>query len=87
MTLSALSDKNRRRILKLLKKKELAVSEIKRHLPITGATLSHHLDILKRSDLISSRREGQQIIYSLNLSVMEEAAENIMELLYSQKNK
>ncbi len=86
-TFAALSDENRRKILDLLKKKELTVSEIGRHLAITGPTLSHHLDILKRSNLISGRKEGQQVFYSLNLSVMEEITEQIMKFLKPKKNK
>ena len=71
-TMSALADLNRRRILGLLKQGDLSVGEILPHLEITGASLSHHLAVLKKADLVSSRREGQQIFYSLNLSVFEE---------------
>ncbi|MEK7167496.1 MAG: metalloregulator ArsR/SmtB family transcription factor [Patescibacteria group bacterium] len=80
-TFAALSDKNRRKILDLLKEKEMAVSEIGRYLDVTTPTLSYHLDVLKQTDLVSSRREGRQIIYSLNLSVMEEIAEKIFKFL------
>ncbi|MFA5029768.1 MAG: autorepressor SdpR family transcription factor [Patescibacteria group bacterium] len=80
-TFAALADPNRQKILDLLKKQELAVSEIGEHLNITLATLSHHLDVLKRANLISGRREGQQIIYSLNLSVFEEVTEKIIKFL------
>ncbi|MBI5765954.1 winged helix-turn-helix transcriptional regulator, partial [Candidatus Falkowbacteria bacterium] len=59
-TFAALSDPNRQKILDLLKKREMSVSEIGKYLDITMATLSHHLDILKRADLISGRRDGQQ---------------------------
>jgi len=76
-TIQALSDANRRKILDILKKGELPAGEINSRLDITGATLSHHLDILKRADLLSVRREGQQMIYSLNLSVFEEAAQQL----------
>ncbi len=81
LTFSALADKNRRKIINLLKRKELTVGEIKNKLSITGATLSHHLDILKRAGLVSSRRSGQQIIYSLNLSTLEEVLEKIIDIL------
>lgn len=80
-TFSALSDSNRQKILDLLKKKEMSVSEICSKLNITMATLSHHLDVLKRSDLISPRRVGQQIFYSINLSVFEELSEEIIKFL------
>lgn len=59
----------------------MSVGEILGNLDITMATLSHHLDILKRSDLISGRREGQKIIYSLNFSILEEITEKIVKLL------
>lgn len=78
-TFQALSDQNRQKIIDLLKKKEMPVAEIGSHLNITGATLSHHLDILKRAGLISGRRKGQQIFYSLNLSVFEDLSEKIIK--------
>lgn len=81
LTFKALSDENRQKILDLLKEHERSVSEISFHLKITMATLSHHLDVLKRANLISSRRQGQQVIYSVNLSVMEEISEQIIKLL------
>ncbi|MFH0873609.1 MAG: autorepressor SdpR family transcription factor [Candidatus Komeilibacteria bacterium] len=86
-TLAALSDPNRRKILDLLKKREMAVSDIARTFNITLPTLSHHLDTLKRANLVSSRREGQQILYSLNLSVMEELSEEIIKFLSTKKKK
>lgn len=80
-TFSALSEPNRQRIIDILKKKEMSVSEIGAKLDITLPTLSHHLDILKRAELISGRRSGQQIFYSLNLSVFEEISEKIIKFL------
>ena len=84
-TFAALSDSNRQKILDLLKKKEMTVSEILSHLNITMATLSHHLDVLKRADLISGRRSGQQIFYSLNLSIFEDVSEKIIKFLSLKK--
>jgi ArsR family transcriptional regulator, arsenate/arsenite/antimonite-responsive transcriptional repressor len=80
-TFSALADPNRQKILELLKEKEMAVSEIARHFKITMPTLSHHLDILKRADLVSSRRQGQKILYSLNVSILEEVSQKIINFL------
>ena len=80
-TFSALADPNRQKIIDLLKKRELAVLDIAKHLNITLATLSHHLDILKRADLISGRRAGQKIIYSLNFSAVQAIAEKITKFL------
>jgi len=86
-TFSALSDENRQKILDLLKKRDMSVSEILNYLNITMATLSHHLDILKRNDLVSSRRDGQQMIYSLNLSVFEDVTKQIIKFLDIKKLK
>lgn len=71
----ALSDKNRREILTLLKKGDMTVGQIQEHFSITPASLSHHLDILKRANLVVAERQGQFIKYSLNLSVFEEVAQ------------
>jgi len=71
----ALSDNNRRQILTLLKKRDMTVTEIQKHFSFTPASLSHHLDILKRANLVQTEREGQFIKYSLNMSAFEEAAQ------------
>ena len=70
----ALADENRRKILELLKRKDMAVNEIGEHLPITGASLSHHLNKLKAADLVIAKRNGQTIIYSIHTSVFEDVA-------------
>ncbi len=71
-TFKALSDPTRREILNLLKERPLPAGEIVEHFNMTGATISHHLSILKKADLISDRHEGKYIYYELNLSVFEE---------------
>jgi ArsR family transcriptional regulator, arsenate/arsenite/antimonite-responsive transcriptional repressor len=78
---SALSDPNRLKIIDALKQRDLSVTELNTYIPVTMATLSHHLDILKHTDMVTSRRNGQQIIYSLNLSVIEEISEAIVKIL------
>jgi len=75
----ALSDKNRRKILNILKEGDMPVKEIHKNFNITLASLSHHLDILKRANLVISERKGQQIIYSLNTSVFEEIMKTFMQ--------
>ena len=78
-TIQALSDPTRRRILELLKKKDMAAGEIGKHFKITLPSLSHHLNVLKQSDLVVSQRNGQEIIYSLNLSVFEEITKTLLK--------
>lgn len=67
----ALGDPNRRKILDLLRKKDMSVSELQAHFNFTQASLSHHLDILKRARLLTVERQGKFMIYSLNLSAFE----------------
>jgi len=50
----------------------MSAGDISEHFKITLPSLTHHFNILKQADLITSERNGQQIIYSLNLSVMDE---------------
>jgi DNA-binding transcriptional ArsR family regulator len=82
----ALSDKNRRKILSLLKKRDMTVGEIQKHFSITPASLSHHLDILKRANLVIAEREGQFIKYSLNTSVFEDVAQLFFNFFNSNQN-
>lgn len=74
----ALNDATRREILELLKKKELAAGEIADHFTISKPSISHHLDILKQADLITSEKKGQFIIYSINTKIMEDVLQWIL---------
>lgn len=76
----ALADGSRRKILTLLKEREMSVSELLEHFQTSQASLSHHLDILKRANLVRNRREGQFIYYEINTSVFEDAAQIMYEL-------
>jgi len=76
----ALADKNRRKILEILKDRDMTVNEIGTHFEITGASLSHHLDILKQARLVVAERDGQFIHYSLNTSVFEEVMKLFINL-------
>lgn len=71
-TLKALADPIRREILNLLKKGRLSAGEITQQFPVTGASISRHLSVLKEADLVRDTREGQFIFYELNASVLEE---------------
>lgn len=71
-TMKALSDPIRREILGILKNGPLAAGEISGHFPVTDASISRHLSVLKEADLIRDRREGKFIYYELNTSVLED---------------
>ena len=71
-TFKALSDPVRRQILELLRKGPLSAGEIGSHFDMTGATISYHLKILKKADLIYESKEKNYIYYQLNATVLEE---------------
>lgn len=80
-TFQALSDGTRRQILRYLKEQDLTAGEIADKFNISKPSISHHLNILKQADLISDRRSGQNIVYSLNTSVFEEILDWFMDFL------
>ena len=71
-TFKALSDPIRREILLLLRGGRLSAGEIGSHFDMTGATISYHMSILKKADLVFETREKNYIYYELNTSVVEE---------------
>lgn len=76
----ALSDKTRREILKLLNNKDMSAGEIAEHFDISKPSISKHLDILRESELISSEKKGQFVIYSINTSVIQEVLGGFLEI-------
>ena len=71
-TFKALSDPTRRAILDLLKGGAKTAGEIGAQFDMTGATVSHHLSVLREAGLISDERRGKYIYYELNLSILDE---------------
>lgn len=81
IALHALSDHTRRKILKMLQKRDMTAGQIASHFPaLSLPSLSHHFSILKQANLVTSERKGQKIIYSLNTTVFYEVLNNIMEI-------
>ena len=76
----ALADPTRRRILELLRDRDLAAGEIAAEFPMAWASVSHHLQLLKEADLVVARREGQFIRYSLNTTVFQDVVRHLMEM-------
>lgn len=68
----ALSDPTRQEILQMLTGGRMSAGDIGAHFDMTGATISHHLNILKQAGLVEDFREGKYIYYELNMTVMEE---------------
>jgi DNA-binding transcriptional ArsR family regulator len=77
----ALADPTRREILRLLRRGERTAGELAQHFDMTKPSMSHHFTVLKQADLIAARREGQQIYYFLNTTVVEDLLALIWGLL------
>lgn len=68
----ALDDPTRRKILELLRSKDMTAGEIAEEFTISKPSISHHLDLLRQAGLVISLKEGQFVTYSLNTSVFDE---------------
>ena len=79
-TFKALSDPTRREILSLLKGGAMTAGDISAQFKITGASISHHLAVLRDSGLICDDKRGKYIYYELNMSVVDELFGWIMDL-------
>jgi len=80
LVFKALNDQTRRRILDLLKENDLNAGQIAEEFNISKPSISHHLDILKRADLITSEKKGQFVVYSLNTTILEDILNWIITL-------
>ncbi|MEE1124552.1 MAG: autorepressor SdpR family transcription factor [Acutalibacteraceae bacterium] len=76
----ALADPTRRKILELLKKKDMNAGEIAEEFNMTKPSISNHLSILKQADLVEAEKQGQNVIYSLKTSVLEDIMNMISNL-------
>ncbi|PLR81703.1 MULTISPECIES: ArsR/SmtB family transcription factor [Bacillus] len=68
----AIADPNRRKLLKLLAEKELPISEISSHFPISRTAVAKHLSILAEADLVRGRKAGREKRYSLHAEPLTE---------------
>ena len=81
-TFKALADPTRRKILEMLREKNLSAGDIADAFDMTKPSISHHLAILKNAELVFAERDGQNIIYSLNSSVMQEFLQEMLNLFH-----
>ena len=77
---NAMSDPTRRQILTMLQKRDMTAGEIGEQFDISGATISHHLKILREAGLIASEKEKQTITYSLNTTVFQDFLKGIADM-------
>ena len=77
----ALADPTRREILAMLRRGEMTAGDLAKRFDMTKPSMSHHFAVLKEADLIISRRDGQQIWYGLNTTVVQDLMAWAMDLL------
>lgn len=77
----ALADPTRREILRALRGGDLTAGEIGARFPITAASVSHHLAVLREAGLVSVERDGRHQVYSLESTVFQEFMQEMMNLL------
>lgn len=76
----ALADPTRRKILSLLKDKDMNAGEIANEFNMTKPSISNHLNILKQADLVDAEKVGQNVNYSLKTSVLQDVLKLISDL-------
>ena len=77
----AFANSLRLRMLDLLAKQEYSASELQAELKVTAANVSQHLAILKAAGVVSTRRNGKQIICSLAIPEVKDACKMIRDVL------
>jgi DNA-binding transcriptional ArsR family regulator len=76
----ALADPTRRKILDLLRDRDLTAGEIAEHFSISKPSISNHLSILKNAELVLAEKQGQYIVYSLNTTVFQDVIKWMLEI-------
>lgn len=82
----ALGDETRREILAMLRERDMTAGEIADAFHISKPSISHHLDLLRQAGLVTSERNGQFILYTLNTTVLDEALSWVMSLKTKNNN-
>lgn len=79
-TLRALGDPTRREILRVLRAGDLTAGDIAGRFPMTAASVSHHLSVLKDAGLVRSERNGRNLVYSLETTVFQEFLQQMLDM-------
>ena len=86
-TFRALGDPTRREILRLLRDRDLHAGDIAAEFPISWASVSRHLQVLRDAGLVLATREGQFIRYSLNTTVLQDAVSRLADLTAGRRRR
>ena len=82
----AVADETRREILRLLREEDLTAGQIQAQFEISWPSITHHLNILRQAGLIQVEPRGQQRVYSLNTTVLQEFLARVLELLGEERD-
>lgn len=76
----ALNDSSRREILRMLRNQDMTAGDIAAKFNMTAPSISHHLDKLKRAELVTTVKQGQFILYSINTTIVDDLLQYILTL-------
>lgn len=76
----AISDPTRRAILEHLREEDLTAGEIATRFEISWPSISHHLNVLKAAGLVQVEKRGQERLYSLNVTVVQEFLAELLNI-------
>lgn len=83
----ALADPTRREIIRALRTGPMRSGEIAARFEASWATISRHLAVLAGAGLVRSERQGQQVVYELDTTVLQDVAELLMEWTTTSRRK
>ena len=86
-TLRALGDPTRREILRVLRGGDQTAGELSARFPITAASVSHHLSVLKDAGLVRAERNGRNLVYSLEMTVFDEFLQQMVTLFGAEREQ
>lgn len=76
--IKALGDETRIEILKVIGKREMNASDIAVKCTLSRPTISHHMQILKRANVLEARKEGKEIYYSVNMQTLKGLSQSLL---------
>jgi DNA-binding transcriptional ArsR family regulator len=83
----ALDDPTRRRIIELLRERDMTAGEIADAFSISKPAISHHLELLRNANIVISIKSGQFVRYSLNATVFDELLKWVMDMIHNKEKK
>ena len=81
LVFKALADPTRREVLRILSGGERTAGELSDAFELGRPSMSHHFAVLKEAGLVRSRREGTQVYYALDTTVLEDVLARLWDHL------